>query len=79
MKLSRNRENKKRGGLRNKLLNHIYENREEEGDKICSHTVKKLGMSTEKKGGEVCKKGWSGDKEETQTRKKNYENAGCHN
>ena len=36
-------------------------------------------MSTKRKGGEVWKKGWSGDKEETQTRKMNYENAGCHN
>ena len=79
MKLSRKRENKKRGGLRNNLLNHIYEKCEEEGDKICSHTVKKLGISTERKGGEVGKKGWSGDKEETQTRKMNYENVGCHN
>lgn len=79
MKLSRKRENNKRGGLRNKLLNHIYEKREEEGDKICSHTVKKLRMSTERKGGEACKKGWAGDKGETPTREMNYENVGCHN
>ena len=41
MRLSRKRENKERRGLRNKLLNHIYEKCEEEGDKSCSHTVKK--------------------------------------
>ena len=36
-------------------------------------------MFTKRKGGEVWKTGWSGDKGETQTRKMNYENAGCHN
>lgn len=71
---------RREGGLRNKHLDPIYEKCEEEGDKCYCHRVKrKTGNSHREEGWRVFwRRAWSGDKEETQIRKK-YENIGCHN
>ena len=55
--MSKKTENKEKGGLRNKLLDPMYEKHEEEGDSYSHIDKNKTGTSTERKGGEFLEGG----------------------